>query len=73
MLALAGVLTLVGFVLIFVPGPAFVFLGLAAALLAEESLAVARALDWTEVKIRRAVRRIRGPGIGEPGGHDGER
>ena len=51
----AGGLILVGIVLVFVPGPAVVFFALAAALLSEVSLAAARALDWTEVRVRRGL------------------
>jgi len=38
------------------PGPGFVILLIGAGLLAEESLAAARALDWTEIRLRRAGR-----------------
>jgi len=48
-------LVLVGIVLMFIPGPAVVVFALAAALLAEDSLRIARALDWLEVRIRRLV------------------
>ena len=54
---LASVLIGVGVVLLFVPGPGTVLIGLGAALVAEESLAVARALDWTELKLRRLIGR----------------
>ena len=49
-------LILIGFVLMFIPGPAVVMFGLAAALLAEDSLRIAKALDWLELKIRALVR-----------------
>jgi hypothetical protein len=58
-LVVAGLLIAVGVVLLVVPGPGSVFIVLGAALLAEESLSVARALDWTEMKIRRLFRRRR--------------
>jgi hypothetical protein len=45
----------VGIVLMFIPGPAVVMFGLAGALLAEDSLRVARALDWSELRIRALV------------------
>lgn len=35
------------------PGPGFLVLALGAGLLAQESLAAARALDWSEVRLRR--------------------
>jgi hypothetical protein len=49
----AAVLIVTGIVLLVVPGPGSVLIVLGAALLAEESLRVARALDWTEIRIRR--------------------
>jgi hypothetical protein len=49
-----------GFILLFVPGPGLLLIAVGAALLARESLAVARALDWLEVRGRRLARRVRG-------------
>ena len=49
-------LLLGGVVLLFIPGPAVVLFALAAALLAEDSLRIARMLDWTEVRIRRLAK-----------------
>ena len=49
-IALAAVV--VGVVLVFIPGPAFLFFIFAGSLLAAESLTIARFLDWTEVKLR---------------------
>ena len=49
-------LVLVGIVLVFIPGPAVVLFGLAAALLAEDSVLVAKALDRLELRLR-ALRR----------------
>jgi hypothetical protein len=49
----------VGVVLLFIPGPAFVFLGLAGVLLAQHSMLVARALDASELKLRGAARWLR--------------
>ena len=49
-------LVLGGIVLIFIPGPAVVLFALAAALLAEDSLRIARVLDWLEVRIRRLIK-----------------
>jgi hypothetical protein len=49
----AAVLSLAaGIVLLFIPGPAFIFLGLAGALLAVCSARVARVLDRAEVGVR---------------------
>ena len=48
-------LVAVGVVLIFIPGPAVVLFAFAGALLAEDSLRIAKGLDWTEVKIRALV------------------
>lgn len=42
----------IGVVLVFIPGPAVLFFFLAGALLAPESRAIARFMDWAEVKIR---------------------
>mgnify|MGYP003577713667 CR=1 FL=1 len=42
----------IGVVLVFIPGPAIVFFAVGGALLASHSLWVARALDWTELKLR---------------------
>ncbi len=53
LLALSAVLIAGGILLLFVPGPGAPLIALGAALLAEESLVTARALDWTEVQIRR--------------------
>ena len=49
-LVLAVVCCAVGVVLIFIPGPAFVFFILAGALVASQSRVAARALDRAEVK-----------------------
>jgi hypothetical protein len=49
----------VGVVLVFIPGPAVVFFALAAALLATQSLRVARALDWIELEGRAVARALR--------------
>jgi hypothetical protein len=52
-------LILIGVIALFVPGPGILFLALGAAVLARESLAVARALDWLEIRGRRLVHRVR--------------
>ena len=58
--AALGVLALAaGVVLTFIPGPAFVFFLIAGGLFATQSLWVARALDWSELRIRAAVKAIR--------------
>jgi hypothetical protein len=49
----------IGVLLSVLPGPAFVFYGLAGALLAVESLWVARALDNGELAARRRITRFR--------------
>jgi hypothetical protein len=53
----AALLIAAGVVLLVIPGPGTVLIALGAALLAEESASVARALDWTEMRIRRLFRR----------------
>jgi len=55
----AVVLLAAGVVLLFIPGPAFVFLAFAGALLAVTSARVARALDRGEVGARRLGRRAK--------------
>lgn len=55
-LVLAAVALIIGVVLVFIPGPAFVFFAIAGALLATESRAVARVLDWIELRVRQALR-----------------
>jgi hypothetical protein len=49
----------VGVVLVFIPGPAFVFFILAGALLAAQSRWVARRLDGLEVMGRKTTTRVR--------------
>jgi hypothetical protein len=49
----------VGVVLVFIPGPAILFFLIAGALLAVQSLGVARALDWSELRGRAAVKAMR--------------
>lgn len=53
---LAVALFAIGVVLVVIPGPAVLFFALAGALMATESLWVARALDWTELKVRAMLR-----------------
>jgi hypothetical protein len=50
--SIAAVLAVIGFVLVFMPGPAVLFFFLSGAVLAEESLTAARVLDWLEVRLR---------------------
>ena len=52
-------LILIGVVALFVPGPGILFIAAGGAVLARESLAVARTLDWVEVRGRRLWRRVR--------------
>ncbi len=55
-----GVLALlIGLIEIVFPGPAFVFIIVGGAMLATESLRVARAMDWSEIRIRRVVSYVR--------------
>ena len=58
-LALGGgvLLTGVGILLFFLPGPGVLFVLLGAALIAQQSLTVARALDWTEIRLRKLLAR----------------
>jgi hypothetical protein len=51
-LAVALIAMAIGAILMFVPGPAIPFFFLAGALLATESLTIARVLDWSEVRLR---------------------
>lgn len=51
--AAAVVLVAGGIVLCFIPGPGLPLIVIGAGLLADESRTIARALDWTEVRLRR--------------------
>jgi uncharacterized membrane protein YbaN (DUF454 family) len=51
-IGLAVIFFAIGIVLVFIPGPAILFFFLAGALLAEESRAIARLLDWLELRVR---------------------
>ena len=53
-------LTGIGIVLFFLPGPGALFVLLGAVLIAQWSLTVARALDWTEIRVRRLLARSSG-------------
>lgn len=53
-------LTGVGIVLFFLPGPGVLFVLLGAVLIAQQSLTAARALDWTEIRLRKLLARIFG-------------
>jgi hypothetical protein len=48
-----------GLVMLVAPGPGILVVVVGGALIAEESLLMARALDWSEVKIRRAISALR--------------
>ena len=50
-------LTAVGILLFFLPGPGVLFVLLGAALIAQQSLTVARALDWSEIRVRKLLAR----------------
>lgn len=51
-IAAAVVCIAIGIVLMVIPGPAILFFLAAGGVLATESLAVARALDWSELRLR---------------------
>jgi hypothetical protein len=51
-LVIALVAVAIAVVLMFIPGPAIVFYFIAGALLAAESLTIARLMDWLEVRLR---------------------
>jgi len=54
----SGVLfTGIGIVLFFLPGPGVLFVLLGAVLFAQRSLTLARALDWTEIRVRNLLAR----------------
>jgi hypothetical protein len=55
-LGLAIVALAIGIVLMFIPGPAILFYLISGSLLAAESRVVARALDWSEVQLRKSAR-----------------
>jgi hypothetical protein len=57
---LSALAAVVGFILVFIPGPAVVFFLISGALLAADWLAVARLLDWGEVHARRIWKRVPG-------------
>ena len=48
-------LTGIGIVLFFLPGPGALFVLLGAVLIAQWSLTLARALDWTEIRVRKLL------------------
>jgi Flp pilus assembly protein TadB len=57
---LAAVVALaIGVVLAFIPGPAILFFLIAGGLFAMQSLKIARALDWSELRIRALVKATR--------------
>src|SRR6185437_8152451 len=52
----AGVLlTGVGILLFFLPGPGVLFVLLGTVLIAQQSITVARGLDWTEIRLRKLL------------------
>ena len=48
-------LTGVGIFLFFLPGPGVLFVLLGAVLIAQQSVTVARGLDWTEIRLRKLL------------------
>ncbi len=54
---LSAIAAVIGFILVFIPGPAVLFFLIAGALLAADWLPVARLLDWGEVHARRIWKR----------------
>ena len=62
-LTIAGGVMLMGLglLLVLTPGPGIVVFGVGAALLAAESVAAASMLDALELRVRRALRRLRRP------------
>ena len=58
-LVLGSVLFLAGLVLLVAPGPGFLLIFVGAAMVAEESLSLARAFDALELKVRRLAARTR--------------
>jgi len=54
-LFVAVISLLVGFILLFIPGPGIPFLILGASLLAEQFRPIASALDWLEVQLRKMM------------------
>ena len=56
----ALVLIAIGLILLVLPGPGLLVAAMGAALLAGESLTVARMLDWVDVCVTRVWRRWRG-------------
>jgi hypothetical protein len=52
-MVIAAAALVIGFILMFIPGPAILFFLVAGGLVAAESRGVARALDWTEVELRK--------------------
>jgi hypothetical protein len=65
-LALGVVLTVLGALMLVLPGPGILCLALAGALFASESLRIARALDWIELRGRTIWRRWRGKSSSSP-------
>jgi hypothetical protein len=59
MIVAGSLLIGVGLFMLVAPGPGILVLVLGAALVAEESLPMARFLDWAEIRIRRAISALR--------------
>ena len=58
-MAVGIAVVVLGLLLSLTPGPGFVFLLLGAAMLAGQSRSLARALDRCEIRLRKAMRRLR--------------
>ena len=54
------VILLIGIVFVVIPGPGLPFVFVGAGLLAGNSLVIARAMDWLEVKLRKLFHWVKG-------------
>lgn len=59
MIVFGGLLCAVGMVLLVLPGPGILLIVIGLALIARESLIVARALDSVEISMRRSWKKVR--------------
>ena len=60
-LGLGAAAVLAGLVMLFIPGPGILTMAVGLGLLAEQSLAAARVLDWLELKARQAAKWLTRP------------
>lgn len=58
-LVLGGLSAVFGFILLFIPGPGFLFLAVGGGLIANESLIAARFFDWLELKSRAGFAKLK--------------